>query len=106
MATTETTARSVTAYERFQMVLKWMVEQKGSDLHVSAGSGFRCRVKGRLVEPPGNVPLGPADTATIVAGILLASRKCTKENVAQFVANIMDHDCSYAMQELGRFRVN
>ena len=106
MATSETSARPISAYDRFQAVLRYLVEEKGSDLHVSAGSGFRCRVKGKLIEPPGNVPLGPADTATIVAGILLASRKCTKENVAQFVAGITDHDCSYSMPELGRFRVN
>jgi len=106
MATTETSAKGISAYERFQMTLKWMVGEKGSDLHVSAGSGFRVRLKGKLVEPPGNVPLGPADTATVVAGILLASRKCNKENVAQTVAGITDYDCSYSMTELGRFRVN
>jgi twitching motility protein PilT len=106
MATPETSARGISAYERFQMALKWMVGEKGSDLHVSAGSGFRVRLKGKLVEPPGNVPLGPADTATVVAGILLASRKCNKENVAQTVAGITDFDCSYSMTELGRFRVN
>ncbi len=106
MATTETSARGISAYERFQAALRWMVGEKGSDLHVSAGSGFRVRLKGKLVEPPGNVPLGPADTATVVAGILLASRKCNKDNVAQTVAGILDYDCSYSMAELGRFRVN
>ena len=103
---TETAARPVTAYERFQMALKWMVSQKGSDLHVCVGTGFRVRLKGKLIEPPGNVALGPADTAQIVAGILLASRKCNKENVAQFTSGISDYDCSYSMAELGRFRVN
>ena len=106
MATTDTTARSITAYERFQAALKWMVAEKGSDLHVSVGTGFKVRLRGKLVDPAGNVSLGPADTAQIVAGILLASRKCTKDNVAQFTAGITDYDCSYSMAELGRFRVN
>ena len=63
MSTTDTAARAISAYERFQMALKWMVPQKGSDLHVCVGTGFRIRLKGKLVEPPGNVPMGPADTA-------------------------------------------
>jgi twitching motility protein PilT len=103
---TDTQARPATAYERFQTALKWLVAHKGSDLHVGVGAGFRVRLKGSLVEPEGNVALGPADTATIVAGILLASRKCNKDNVAAFTSAIQDYDCSYSMAELGRFRVN
>ncbi len=106
MSTTDTAARAISAYERFQMALKWMVGQKGSDLHICVGTGFRIRLKGKLVEPPGNVPMGPADTAQIVAGILLASRKANKDNVAQITSAITDYDCSYSMAELGRFRVN
>ncbi len=108
MATTLTDAqpRTINSFERFHMALKWMVEQKGSDLHISVGTGFRVRVKGKLVEPPMNAALSPADTATITAGIALAGRKCTKENVAQYTSSITDLDCSYSVSELGRFRVN
>ena len=94
------------AFERFNAVLKTMVEKEASDLHVSVGSGFRIRLLGRLVPAPDNGPLTPSEIASIAGGILLAGRKCTRENLAQFVETITDFDCSYSVPGLGRYRVN
>jgi twitching motility protein PilT len=94
------------AFDRFNVVLKSMVEQGGSDLHISAGSGFRIRVRGKLMLASDTAPLSPNDIAIIVGGILLANRKCTPENLMSFIGTITDYDGSYSVSGLGRFRVN
>jgi len=83
-----------------------MIEKEASDLHASVGSGFRIRILGELVPAPDGLPLAPSDIAAIAGGILLAGRKCTKDNVVKFVEDLTDYDCSYSVQGLGRFRVN
>jgi twitching motility protein PilT len=95
-----------TPFERFNVVLKLMLEQEASDLHVSVGSGFRIRILGELIQAPDGAPLTPSEIASIAAGILLAGRKCTKENVLSFVETLTDYDCSYSVPGLGRYRVN
>lgn len=94
------------AFGRFNNVLKMMSELEASDLHISVGSGFRIRVRGELVSAPDDGPLAPGETASIAGGILLAGRKCTKENMVPFVEAITDYDCSYSLPGLGRYRVN
>ncbi|MEJ2109676.1 MAG: PilT/PilU family type 4a pilus ATPase [Acidobacteriota bacterium] len=94
------------AFERFNEVLKIMADNRGSDLHISVGSGFRYRVHGDLLAVPDSDLLSPEDTATIAAGILVAGRKCKPETVDKFVENLTDYDCSYAVDGLGRYRVN
>ena len=94
------------AFNRFDVVLKAMVEQGASDLHVSVGSGFRIRLRGKLTSSVDMDPLSPSDIVTIVGGILLANRKCTHENLLSFIESITDYDCSYSVSGLGRFRVN
>jgi twitching motility protein PilT len=94
------------AFERFGSVLQEMTEKEASDLHISVGSGFRIRILGELVQATDNAPLTPSEIASIAGGILLAGRKCTKENVVHFVEGITDYDCSYSVAGLGRFRVN
>jgi twitching motility protein PilT len=93
-------------FERFNQILKRMVDYHASDLHVSVGSGFRYRILGKLVPVPETGDLSPSDTAAIAAGVLLSSRKCTKINVAQFIDSLTDCDCSYSVPGHGRFRVN
>jgi twitching motility protein PilT len=94
------------AFDRFNNILKMMTEKQASDLHISVGSGFRIRIHGDLVPTPDAGPLAPNEIATIAGGILLASRKCSKENLVSFVENLTDYDCSYSVAGLGRFRVN
>jgi twitching motility protein PilT len=94
------------AFGRFNNVLKMMYEKEASDLHISVGSGFRIRILGALVQAPDTAPLAPNEIASIAGGILLAGRKCTKENMVPYVEAITDYDCSYSVPGLGRYRVN
>ncbi len=107
MATTETVAKpAVTAFDRFNNVLRNAVSLGASDVHIVVGSGFRLRLKGEMEPAADKAPLSPSDVATVAAGILLAGRKTTRENVASFVQGITDYDCSYSLGDVGRFRVN
>jgi len=94
------------AFDRFNSVLKTMIEAGASDLHISVGSGFRIRISGELVPASDEESLTPDDVATIVVEMLLAEHKCTRENVTSFVENLTDFDCSHSVAGLGRFRVN
>lgn len=97
---------TASAFERFHRVLEFMAEHGASDMHVSVGGGFRIRIKGELIPAPDTAPVSPADITTISARILLESRKCNRENVVQFLEDLTDCDCSYAVASLGRYRVN
>ena len=103
---TENAPSPVDAFERFNDILRVMLEKDASDLHISVGSGFRFRINGELIPVPDSGALEPDDIATIAAGILLAGKKCKKETVNQFVENLTDYDCSYSVEGLGRYRVN
>jgi twitching motility protein PilT len=94
------------AFERFSRMLKVMVDMGASDLHISVGGGFRMRLNGTLMLAPDTGLVSAADVANIAAGILIAGRKCTRDNVAQFVEALTDFDCSYTVSTLGRYRVN
>lgn len=100
------TVQKQSAFERFNNVLRSMVESNASDLHISVGSGFRVRILGELVQSCDAGPLSSGEVASIAGGILLAGRKCTKDNLVQFVENLTDYDCSYSLAGVGRFRVN
>jgi twitching motility protein PilT len=93
-------------YERFNRILQALVEHKASDLHISAGSGFRMRVRGRLIPVPDGGTLSPAEIASIAGGILLAGRKCPREQLPKFLEDLTDYDCSYSLAAVGRYRVN
>jgi twitching motility protein PilT len=93
-------------YEKFQDILKTMVDSGASDLHISIGGGFRFRLNGELILAPETGPVTRGDIAKIAAGMLIASRKCTREDIANFLEELMDYDCSYNVPSLGRFRVN
>ena len=103
---TQTATPIPTAFERFHIALKLMSERGASDVHLSVGSGFRLRILGELIRIEELGPLSPSDTAAIAAGILLAGRKCTRENLAKFLEGLTDYDCSYSIGALGRYRVN
>jgi twitching motility protein PilT len=94
------------AFERFNRMLRFVVDQGASDLHISIGGGFRVRLNGKLYAAPDSGPLSHADVATIAAGILLSIRRCTRDNIAAFIEALTDCDCSYTVPVLGRFRVN
>jgi len=94
------------AFDRFNAALKAMVEEGGSDLHISVGSGFKIRLRGKLTLASDTATLTPNDIVTIVGGILLSNRRCTRENLMSFIGALNDYDGSYSVAGLGRFRVN
>jgi len=100
------TRSKLDAFDRFNAVIKAMVEQGASDLHISVGSGFRIRLRGKLTLASDTDNLTPDDVTAIVGGILLANHKCTRENLMPFIETITDYDGSYSVAGLGRFRVN
>jgi twitching motility protein PilT len=93
-------------FDTFNAVLRKAIEINASDVHLSAGGPFRMRVKGQIVAVQGIDSLRPQDTAMIAAEILIAAKKANSENVQQVIATLTDFDCSYALPEVSRFRVN
>jgi twitching motility protein PilT len=98
--------QKTSSFDRFNNVLRAMTEQGASDLHISVQSGFRIRINGELVPATDNEPLSANEIVAIAGGILLAGRKCARENLAAFIESLTDYDCAYSFSGLGRFRVN
>jgi twitching motility protein PilT len=80
-------------------LLATLVEQHGSDLHLSEGSAPRIRVHGDLAPVPGLPPLTAADLVALLRPLT------TAEQWAQFER---DHelDLAYELTGISRFRVN
>ena len=93
-------------FDTFNAVLRKTKEVNASDVHVAAGSPFRLRIQGQIVPVQGTDVLKPQDTATIAGEILVAAKKVTRENFQKMVDGLTDFDCSYALPEVSRFRVN
>jgi twitching motility protein PilT len=79
-------------------LLNRLVLMKGSDLHISVGCAPYFRVNGILINT-GSDKLTPQDTENLVRQI--ASEEQIKE-----INQVGDYDMSYAISNLGRFRVN
>src|SRR5687768_14610816 len=79
-------------------LLRYTVEQRGSDLHVKVGSVPHVRVDGHLLPAP--FPhITPADTERMAFQIL------PKERADEFV-QVAEADFAHSISGLGRFRVN
>ncbi|GAC1313491.1 MAG: type IV pilus twitching motility protein PilT [Acidimicrobiales bacterium] len=79
-------------------LLQYMVEHRGSDLHIKVGSPPHVRVDGHLVPAPFD-PVTPADTEGIAFAILPPDR-------AEEFQSHADSDFALSVSGLGRFRVN
>jgi len=79
-------------------LLQYLVAQKGSDLHVTAGSPPRVRVDGELTPLEGE-RLTPEQSKELVYSVLKA------EHIARFERD-MELDFSFGISGLGRFRTN
>jgi twitching motility protein PilT len=79
-------------------LLRFLVEQRGSDLHVKVGSAPYIRVDGHLTPTPFD-PVGPADTERMAFAIM------PKERADEFIA-ASEADFAHSVGGLGRFRVN
>jgi twitching motility protein PilT len=79
-------------------LLKTLIEQKGSDLHITTGSPPQLRIDGRLV-PINTPPLTPADTKRLSYSVLTESQKHRLEESLEL-------DLSFGIKGLARFRCN
>ena len=79
-------------------LLNRLMTMKGSDLHISVGCPPFYRVNGVLLNT-GSEKLTPADTEELVKQIV------TSEEI-QEINDIGDLDLSYAVRNMGRFRIN
>ena len=85
--------------ETLERCLRALVDEDGSDLHLKAGSPPRIRVNGSLTPLPTEAHLTAAEMADMVRAIMrpdLHEQFETKNEV----------DFAYAIEQLGRFRVN
>src|SRR3954471_17453583 len=82
-----------------EKIFKAAVERGASDLHIKSGDFFRARINGDLV-PLTNQKL----TADQVKQICL--HLMTNEDDKKRIDKILDYDCSWALEGVGRFRVN
>ena len=80
-------------------ILRAAVERGASDLHIKAGDVLRARVDGRLV-PLTRQPLTADQTRSIAQRLLPGEQERARLDA------LTDYDCSYAVPEVGRFRVN
>ena len=87
-------ASSVTIEELLQI----LVDQNGSDLHISAGSPPKVRVDGRLYDTEHGV-LRPDATKNLIYSYL------TGDQISRFEKE-HELDMSFGVEGLGRFRVN
>ncbi len=81
-----------------RILLKTMIEQRASDLHLSVGSPPQLRIDGELV-PLRTAPLTSADTQRLCFSIL------TQDQRAKF-EEILELDLSFGLRDLARFRAN
>jgi twitching motility protein PilT len=79
--------------------LRTLVEARGSDLHVKAGSPPRMRVNGTLRRIDDESDLSPEDTSSMADAIM------PPKAIARFTDGY-DADFAYMIPGLGRFRVN
>jgi twitching motility protein PilT len=81
-----------------RILLKTMIEQKASDLHITVGSPPQLRIDGNLV-PLKTQALNPTDTQRLCYSVL------TNEQRAKFLKEY-ELDLSFGLRDLARFRAN
>jgi twitching motility protein PilT len=91
--------------ESFNKVLTDGVQMKASDIHLCVGSSWKYRIHGNIT-PLDMKPLEMNECKAIVRHILLISPSITEENVDNVIHKLQDHDCSYMLPGIARFRVN
>jgi twitching motility protein PilT len=79
-------------------LLQYLLDQRGSDLHVKVGTPPHVRIDGHLMPAPFEAP-GPADVEKMAYAILPSAR-------ADEFATTNEADFALGIPGLGRFRVN
>jgi twitching motility protein PilT len=82
-----------------EKIFKAAVDRGASDLHIKSGDFFRARIHGDLV-PLTNQKLTPDQVKQIALHLM------TNEDDKKNIDKITDYDCSWALEGVGRFRVN
>jgi twitching motility protein PilT len=83
----------------FAQLLIDVLERRASDLHITAGSHPKIRVRGRLTSLEDYPVLDPTDTREVIYGILTNDQRQRLETDWQI-------DFAYAIPGVARFRVN
>jgi twitching motility protein PilT len=82
-----------------EKIIKAAVDRGASDLHIKAGDVFRARIDGELVGLTKQA-LTPDQTRSIALHLM------TNEDDKARIDKLLDYDCSWSAQGIGRFRVN
>jgi twitching motility protein PilT len=93
-----TATRTAASELNLNELLRWTVEQRGSDLHLKVGSPPHVRVDGHLMPTPFE-PVSARDTEKTAYAIMPKAR-------ADDFATGNEADFAYSVSGLGRFRVN
>lgn len=90
----------------FNRVLKKAKEMDVSDIHLCVGTPWKYRRNGDIVPIKALAVLNPSETETLARHIILMSRNVSEDNLDEFMHLLKDHDCSYSLRGVSRFRVN
>ncbi len=82
-----------------EKIIKAAVDRGASDLHIKAGDVFRARIDGKLV-PLTKQRLTPDQTRAVAEKLIGTAFDRSR------LDQITDHDCSWGLPSVGRFRVN
>ena len=84
---------------QMEEAVRQAVQRGASDVHIKPGDVIRTRVSGELV-PLTDQPLSAEQTRTMVLQVL------PNERERQRIDELLDHDLSWELAGVGRFRVN
>jgi twitching motility protein PilT len=82
-----------------EKIIKAAVDRGASDLHIKAGDVFRARIDGKLIALTKQA-LTPEQTRSIALKLI------PNDEDRGRIDKILDYDCSWGAQGIGRFRVN
>jgi twitching motility protein PilT len=85
--------------EMLERCLRALVDENGSDLHLKAGSPPRIRVNGSLTKLSAEAALTATDVADMAQAIM-------RDDLRQLFETSNEVDFAYAVEKVGRFRVN
>lgn len=80
-------------------IVRAAVERGASVIHIKAGDVFRARIEGDLVRLS-STAFTPEDTRRIALGLIPTEAERAR------IDELTDYDCSWELEEVGRFRVN
>jgi twitching motility protein PilT len=98
-ASTSTPAPGPRSSPRLDAVLRRLVAEGGSDLHISGGQRPRWRIDGEMLEIADTNPLGADEVWTLLEPIM-------EERSKKAFSDDNDADFAYAIPGIARFRVN